>query len=173
MKIFKLEPKNLDSHHWNASVYNGSVIVRAVDEKKARRKAAFKFSIAVEIKSNSDATPISPWLLDDHVDCKEPYKPPKEVLVAWGLDKVENANFQRGKGCNLCMNSGYKGRTAIFEILVNDEMIKTMIAQKKTPLEITNEAVAAGKLITLKDAAINKVINGITTLEDAASVVMH
>jgi len=105
--------------------------------------------------------------------CKEPYKPPKEVLVAWGLDKVENANFQHGKGCNQCMNSGYKGRTAIFEILVNDEMIKKMIAQKKTPLEITNEAVAAGKLITLKEAAINKVINGITTIEDAASVVMH
>ena len=105
--------------------------------------------------------------------CKEPYKPPKEVLVAWGLDKVENANFQHGKGCNQCMNSGYKGRTAIFEILVNDDMIKTMIAQKKTPLEITNEAVAAGKLITLKEAAINKVINGITTIEDAASVVMH
>ena len=71
MKIFKLEPKNLDSHHWNASVYNGIAIVRAEDEKKARRKAAFKFSIAVEIKSNSDATPISPWLLDDHVDCIE------------------------------------------------------------------------------------------------------
>jgi type IV pilus assembly protein PilB len=105
--------------------------------------------------------------------CKEPYKPPKEVLVAWGLDKVENANFQHGKGCNQCMNSGYKGRTAIFEILVNDDMIKTMIAQKKTPLEITNEAVAAGKLITLKEAAIDKVINGITTIEDAASVVMH
>ena len=54
---------------------------------------------------------------------------------------MENANFQRGKGCNQCMNSGYKGRTAIFEILVNDEMIKKMIAQKRTPLEITNEAV--------------------------------
>ena len=104
--------------------------------------------------------------------CKEPYKPPKEVLVTWGLDKVENANFQRGKGCNQCMNSGYKGRTAIFEILVNDEMIKKMIAQKKTPLEITNEAVAAGKLKTLREAAIDKVINGITTIEEAASVVM-
>ncbi len=71
MKIFKLEPKNLDSHHWNASVYNDIVIVRAKDEKHARIKAAFTFSIAVEVKSNSDATPISSWLLDDHVDCKE------------------------------------------------------------------------------------------------------
>jgi hypothetical protein len=69
MKIFKLEPKNLDSHHWNASVYNDIAIVRAKDEKHARIKAAFTFSIAVEVKSNSDATPISPWLLDDHVDC--------------------------------------------------------------------------------------------------------
>jgi hypothetical protein len=48
----KPQPKNLDSHHWNASVYNGVVIVRAEDENQARRKAAFKFSIAVEIKSN-------------------------------------------------------------------------------------------------------------------------
>ena len=71
MKIFKLEPKNLDSHHWNASVFNGIAIVRAEDEKKARRKAAFKFSIAVEIKSNAQPTPISPWILDDHVDCIE------------------------------------------------------------------------------------------------------
>jgi hypothetical protein len=70
-KIFKLEPKNLDSYHWNASVYNDVVIVRAKDEKHARIKAAFKFSIAVEIKSNSPPSPISPWLLDDHVDCKE------------------------------------------------------------------------------------------------------
>ncbi len=47
MKIFKLEPKNLDSHHWNTGVYDDIVIVRAEDEMKARRIAAFKFSIAV------------------------------------------------------------------------------------------------------------------------------
>ncbi len=41
MKIFKLEPKNLDSHHWNASVYSGFVLVRSKDEKHARIKAAF------------------------------------------------------------------------------------------------------------------------------------
>ncbi len=71
MKIFKLEPKNLDSHRWNASVYDGIVTARAEDEKKAREKAAFKFSIADEVKSKAQSTPISPWLLGDHVDCKE------------------------------------------------------------------------------------------------------
>jgi hypothetical protein len=71
MKIFRLEPKNLDFYNWTASVYDGVVIVRAEDEMKARRKAAFKFSIAVEIKSNAEPTPISPWIFDDCVDCKE------------------------------------------------------------------------------------------------------
>jgi hypothetical protein len=71
MKIFKLEPKNLDYHHWNASVYDGIVIVRAEDEKKARRKATLEFFIAVEVKPKWQPTPISPWLLGDYVDCKE------------------------------------------------------------------------------------------------------
>ncbi len=71
MKIFKLEPKNLNAHHWDASIYQGVVIVRAEDEKKARRKAVLKFTIAVEVKSKAQPTPISPWLLDDYVDCKE------------------------------------------------------------------------------------------------------
>lgn len=71
MKIFKLEPKILDSYHWNTSVYDDIVIVRAEDEMKARKKAALKFSIAVEVKANAEPIPISPWLLDAYVDCKE------------------------------------------------------------------------------------------------------
>ena len=104
--------------------------------------------------------------------CKESYRPPEEVLIEWGLDKVENVNFQRGKGCPQCMETGYKGRTGIFEVLINDEMIQEMISQKKSPMEITREAVAARKLITLKDDAASKIVNGITTLEEAASVIM-
>ncbi len=51
MKIFKLEPItiNLDAYHWSTSTYDGIVIVRAANEKQARRKAAFKLSIANEI----------------------------------------------------------------------------------------------------------------------------
>ncbi|MFQ5962884.1 MAG: hypothetical protein ACE5KZ_01205 [Candidatus Scalinduaceae bacterium] len=71
MKIFYLEAKNLNSQHWDASIYKGNVIVRAEDEKKARRKATLEFSIAVEKKSIAQPTAISPWSLGDHVDCKE------------------------------------------------------------------------------------------------------
>ncbi len=104
--------------------------------------------------------------------CKESYRPPQIALTAWGLDKVENANFQHGKGCFQCMNTGYKGRTGIFEVLVNDEGVQELIMQRKSAQEITRMAVAEGKLRTLKEDAADKVIRGITTMEEAASAVM-
>ena len=104
--------------------------------------------------------------------CEEPYQPSESALVAWGLDKAENPNFKRGKGCYQCMNTGYKGRTGIFEVLVNDEMIQEMILKRKSSQEITRVAVAEGKLRTLKEDAASKVLQGITTLEEAASAVM-
>jgi type IV pilus assembly protein PilB len=106
--------------------------------------------------------------------CKESYNPPENALVTFGITPAEanNADFQRGKGCSQCKNTGYKGRTGIFEVLVNDEMIQDMIIKKRPSPEITRAAVAAGKLKTLKEAAAQKVIHGITTLEEAASAVM-
>lgn len=104
--------------------------------------------------------------------CKEPYTPPTDALKAWGLDKVEGADFQRGRGCVQCMNTGYKGRTGIFEVLQIDDTIQQMILKGETAQDITREATKAGKLRTLKDDAADKVVNGITTLEEAISTVM-
>jgi type IV pilus assembly protein PilB len=104
--------------------------------------------------------------------CKEEYQPPKAALVAVGFDGIENANFMRGKGCNQCLNTGYKGRTGIFEVLINDEMIQRMILEKRSAQEISREAKKMGTLRTLQDDATNKVLQGITTLEEAATAVM-
>ena len=104
--------------------------------------------------------------------CKEKYQPPKEALVAVGLDDIESANFLRGKGCNQCLNTGYKGRTGIFEVLINDEMIQQMILEKRSAQEISREAKKMRKLRTLQEDAANKVLQGITTLEEAATAVM-
>ena len=104
--------------------------------------------------------------------CKEPYRPTEAAIVAWGLDKAENPDFQKGKGCYQCMNTGYKGRTGIFEVLVNDEIVQEMILKRMPSQEITRIAVAEGRLRTLKEDAANKVLHGITTLEEAASAVM-
>jgi len=104
--------------------------------------------------------------------CRERYQPPKAALIAVGLDGADGANFMRGKGCNQCLNTGYKGRTGVFEVLINDEMIQRMILEKRSAQEITLEARANGKLRTLKEDAAAKVLLGVTTLEEAATAVM-
>jgi type IV pilus assembly protein PilB len=70
------------------------------------------------------------------------------------------------------MNTGYKGRTGIFEVLVNDEMVQELILKRKSAQDITRAAIADGRLRTLKDDAVSKVLQGVTTLEEAASAVM-
>jgi type IV pilus assembly protein PilB len=106
--------------------------------------------------------------------CKEPHNPTQKALASFGItaQEAEKANFQRGKGCTQCNNTGYKGRTGVFEVLVIDEMIQDMIVGERPSPEITRAAVASGKLKTLQKDAAQKVIKGITTLEEAASAVM-
>jgi type IV pilus assembly protein PilB len=104
--------------------------------------------------------------------CKQSFQPPKEALKYWGLDKVEGADFVRGSGCMNCMDKGYSGRTGIFEVLIIDDMIQEMILKHNSALEITHAARQSGRLSTLREDAMQKVVHGITTLEEAASAVM-
>jgi len=106
--------------------------------------------------------------------CKESYNPPANALSAFGItpQEAQKANFQRGKGCTQCNNTGYKGRTGVFEVLVVDEMVQDMIVGQRPSPEITRAAVASGKLKTLQKDAAQKVIKGITSLQEAVSVIM-
>ena len=105
--------------------------------------------------------------------CKEPYQPPATALAEFGLEqRLDEANFQRGKGCFNCMNTGYKGRIGVFEVLLIDEMVQDLIVHQRPAQEITRAAQQAGRLRTLKDDAADKVLQGITTLEEAASAIM-
>jgi type IV pilus assembly protein PilB len=104
--------------------------------------------------------------------CKKPYTPPQAALEYWGLDKVETSNFMEGNGCFNCMDKGYKGRTGVYEILIIDEMVQDMILNRNSAQEIARAARKAGSLKTLKDDAAKKVLQGITTLEEAASAVI-
>ena len=104
--------------------------------------------------------------------CKRPYQPPQSALEYWGLDKATDTNFMRGNGCFNCMDKGYKGRTGIYEVLIVDEMLHDMILNRKSAREITRAVREQGRLRTLKDDAADKVLQGITTLEEAASAVI-
>jgi type IV pilus assembly protein PilB len=104
--------------------------------------------------------------------CKKPYRPPRKALEYWGLDKVEGATFMQGTGCFNCMDKGFKGRSGIYEVLVIDDMVQEMILGRRSAQEITRAARQAGTLTTLKEDAAAKVIEGVTTLEEAASAIM-
>ena len=104
--------------------------------------------------------------------CKKPYTPPKAALEYWGLDKVDGAEFMQGSGCFNCMDKGYKGRTGIYEVLIIDDMVQDMILKRRSAQEITRAARQAGFLQTLREDAARKVLQGVTTLEEATSAVM-
>lgn len=105
-------------------------------------------------------------------NCAKPYQPPSSAIEYWGLQNRSDAQFQHGAGCFNCMHTGYRGRTGIYEILVIDEMIQEMILNRNSAHEITLAAKQAGKLITLKESASQKIMSGITTLEEAMGAVM-
>jgi type IV pilus assembly protein PilB len=104
--------------------------------------------------------------------CKKPYTPPHAALSYWGLDNVQDANFMEGTGCFNCMDKGFKGRTGIYEVLLIDDMVQDMILERKSAQEISRAARESGILVTLREDAANKVLQGMTTLEEAASAVM-
>jgi len=105
-------------------------------------------------------------------NCKAPYQPSSEVLKIWGLKNTAGAKFVQGKGCFNCMHTGYKGRTGVYEVLVIDDMVKDLILKRASAHEINRAAQSAGNYIPLKHSAAKKAMEGITTLEEAASAVL-
>ncbi|UCE53679.1 MAG: Flp pilus assembly complex ATPase component TadA [Desulfobacterales bacterium] len=105
-------------------------------------------------------------------NCKVPYTPSQEAIRAWGLQNTDGAKFMHGKGCFNCMQTGYKGRTGVYEVLIIDEMIQDLILKRTSAHEISRAALASGNFIPLKNNASQKVLQGVTTLEEAASAVL-
>jgi general secretion pathway protein E len=103
--------------------------------------------------------------------CKEAYSPDDESLANLGLDRKEcgEAVFYRKAGCAACMNTGYRGRTAIFEILILDDAIKRIILKTSDSNQIQAEATRRGMTNLLADGA-QKVREGTTTIEEVFRV---
>ncbi len=101
--------------------------------------------------------------------CKEPYTPSSGLLERV---KVEEPNviFYRGKGCQACGNTGFAGRVGIYEILRLTPTIKELINKKATEGELRKAAGLAGTRFLLEEA-IDKVRQGITTLEEVLRVI--
>lgn len=98
--------------------------------------------------------------------CKEPVEYPKKMWRDLGIEPefFEGVILYRGRGCDRCKNTGYAGRCAIIEAMTVSDEIRKMIIERKSAMEIGKLAREQG-MKTLRDVALEKVREGITTLE--------
>ncbi len=101
-------------------------------------------------------------------NCKEPYQPTEEELRELGIEDYEGP-FYRGRGCENCLGTGYRGRVGIFEVLELDDQLKTLITKTQDANEIKKLARTKGYKTMLEDG-IRKVKEGITTSNEVISV---
>src|SRR6185436_1377417 len=103
------------------------------------------------------------------VECQEPASYTPEMLAKVGLKPDPEMVFYRGRGCEKCAGTGYRGRTGAFEILVVDAAINTLI-RERADSRLIKQAATAGGLNTLLGDALSKAIFGQTTIEEVIRV---
>ncbi|MGA8178817.1 MAG: type II secretion system ATPase GspE [Desulfobacterales bacterium] len=104
-------------------------------------------------------------------DCKEAYTPDEAALDSLGItrDQLQDTSIYRAKGCENCFHTGYKGRLGIFEMMVLDSGLKSLILKTFDSNQIKNEALNRN-MVTLRQDGINKVLSGISTIEEVLRV---
>ncbi|HEY7167405.1 MAG TPA: type IV-A pilus assembly ATPase PilB [Candidatus Binatia bacterium] len=105
-------------------------------------------------------------------NCKEPVETNPEALINLGVDPAEvGVGFPtfHGKGCGNCNGTGYRGRLALYEIMVLHEPLKELILRAASAAEMKREAVKLG-MSTLRMSALQKVREGLTTIEETVRV---
>jgi general secretion pathway protein E len=103
--------------------------------------------------------------------CRQPYQPAAEELAKLGVRMESAARLAafRAGGCAQCLNTGYRGRTGIYEILVLDDELRSLILAKADANAIKHRAIGHG-MKTLREDGAKKVLSGITTTEEVLRV---
>ncbi|HUX09717.1 MAG TPA: GspE/PulE family protein [Terriglobia bacterium] len=104
-------------------------------------------------------------------ECKRPASVPRELFEESGIDpaKWQGVVFYEGAGCQHCSQTGFRGRTAIGELLALSDKIRELILDKRPSSEIRQAARAEG-MRSLRDAALDRVRQGVTTLKEINKV---
>ena len=105
-------------------------------------------------------------------DCRQPFYPENESLFEIGLVRerlLADGHLYRGAGCMECLNTGYKGRIGIYEILVMSDSMKATVLKTSDSNDIKRQAIEEG-LHTLREDGARKVSDGVTTIEEVIRV---
>jgi type IV pilus assembly protein PilB len=101
--------------------------------------------------------------------CKEDHPTPPQALVEAGFTQEEAQQVvpKRGTGCEVCNQTGYKGRVGLYEVMEISEELRELILVGASGLELKRKAVEEG-MITLRRSGLRKVMEGVTTIEEVA-----
>jgi general secretion pathway protein E len=104
-------------------------------------------------------------------ECKEAYIADEESLDSIGItpEMAAGRNIYRGMGCSSCLNTGYRGRTGIFELMILDDSIKNLILKTSDANAIKRQAIDQG-MFSLRQDGAQKVLDGISTIEEVFRV---
>ncbi|HCG77253.1 MAG: type II secretion system protein GspE [bacterium (Candidatus Ratteibacteria) CG_4_10_14_3_um_filter_41_18] len=104
-------------------------------------------------------------------NCPETYSPAEESLAEIGLRRIDLGEqpLLKGKGCRKCLETGYQGRTGIFELLVINDEIRRLIMEKK-PAHLIKKNAIGSKMKTLRADGAKKVLENVTTIEEVLRV---
>jgi type IV pilus assembly protein PilB len=107
--------------------------------------------------------------------CKEPCWPDKRLFEFFNIKEIDPSkfSFHRATGCVQCNHTGYKGRTAIQELLVVTDDIRNAILSRKTSREIRTTARRATHMVSMREDGVYKASKGITTLEEVLRMIYH
>ena len=99
--------------------------------------------------------------------CKEPTEAPPAALIAAGFSEHEARTLKlfKGRGCDRCSNTGYKGRVGLYEVLEVDDEMREMILSGGSSFELRQKAMQAG-MMTLRASGLQKIRDGMTTVEE-------
>jgi type IV pilus assembly protein PilB len=99
--------------------------------------------------------------------CKEPLEVPPPALVQAGFSEHESRTLKlfKGRGCERCSNTGYKGRVGLYEVLEVEDEMREMILSGASAFELRQKAVQNG-MMTLRGSGLQKIRDGMTTLDE-------
>ena len=99
--------------------------------------------------------------------CREEFQPPREVIedLELTVDQVKGKRFYRGAGCELCNNTGYKGRVGLFELMMMTNEMRELIMEN-APTEQLRDLARKQGMVTLRDAGISACFSGVSTPEE-------
>lgn len=99
--------------------------------------------------------------------CKEEIQVPKEALVEAGFSAQEASGLTmyKGRGCESCLNTGYKGRVGLYEVMEVTDELRELIIIGASAIELRRKAIDLG-MVTLRESGLCKIRDGITTIEE-------